>query len=139
MVPFSNAASSSSGATSREGSNFLRIDSPSFAAAVVGALVGLGLVAFSVHLFANTSASHPLSTSIGILGVTELATSYFIVRLKRVAWAFALSINGTAAVVLLFSAPRIRDAMEVSIALALVPCAVASVIVILHSLTTEDF
>lgn len=139
MVPSSSAVSPSNRAVLPHGRSLLRMDSPSFAAAIFGALVGLGLIAFTVHLFANTGASLPLAISIGVLGIAQLATSYFVVRVVRVAWAFALSINGTAAVVLLFSAPRIRDALDVSIGLALVPCVVASVIVVLHSLAPEDF
>ena len=113
--------------------------SPSFAAAVIGGLAGLALVAFSIHLVANADTTQPLNVAIALLGITQLACSYFTLRLVRVAWAFALSINGTAAVVLLFSAPRIRDAAEVSILVALVPCMLASLLVILHSLKPEDF
>lgn len=113
--------------------------SPSFAAAVIGGLTGLALLGFSVHLFANAGTTQPLNMAIAVLGIAQMACAYYTLRTVRVAWAFALSINGTAAVVLLFSAPRIRDAADVSILVALLPCMLASVIVILHSLKPEDF
>lgn len=123
----------------KAGSKLLSPASPSFVAAVIGGLTGLALLGFSIHLFANTGTSQPLNMAIVVLGITQLACAYYTLRTVRVAWAFALSINGTAAVVLLFSAPRIRDAADVSILVALLPCVLASVIVILHSLKPEDF
>ncbi len=138
MAQSSTAPGSSAGLSSKSGAA-LSASSPSFTAALLGALIGLGLLVFSTHLFLNAHTSYPLNLAIAALGLGELACSYFVVRAVRVAWAFALSINGTAAVVLLFSAPRIRDAAEVSIALALLPSLLAFVIVILHSLKPEEF
>lgn len=81
----------------------------------------------------------PLNVALLVLAIVEGAASFYMLKGKRVAWAFSLSVNGTCSVVLLFSAPRIRDAAEVSIVFALVPCLLFGVLVLLSSLKPEEF
>jgi len=80
-----------------------------------------------------------LNVALLVLAVVEGSTGYFTMKGKRAAWAFALSINGTCSVVLLFTAPRIRDAADVSIFVALVPCLIFALLVMLLALNSEEF
>lgn len=112
---------------------------PAFIGGVAGALFGLGMMGFALYLAFATNRPMPLYIAVFVVGSANLAASVFTVRAVRVAWAFALSINGTGALVFLFASPRIRDAMDVSIGYALIPCAVSFVITILHALESEDF
>lgn len=112
---------------------------PAFVACAFGILIGLGLIGFALYLIATTNTPIVMDVALIVIGLTECAASFYTIYRIRVAWAFALSINGTAFVVFLFSAPRIRDAAEVSIAVALIPCLIFGVLVLLHSLHTEEF
>jgi hypothetical protein len=113
--------------------------SPSFYAGLFGVLVGLGLIVFGVKLLLTSSTPTTLDIALIVVGMAEVATSALTIRALRAAWAFALSLNGTLALVLLFSGPRIRDAAEVSIGVALIPSVVFLALVVLHSLRPEDF
>lgn len=120
-------------------SRTLGTESPSFWACCLGLLLGLGLVGGGLYLFAKAGTPAPLNTAVVLLGLTELATAYFALHHNRVAWAFALSINGTVATVLVFSAPRIRDWAEISIGVAMVPAVIFGILTLLHALKPEDF
>ena len=118
----------------------LGVDSPAFWGAVVGGLVGLGLITFGVSLFFRAPpAPLPLNIALIILGSISVAVSTLLLRRNRAAWAFAVSLNGTAALATVIAAPRIRDTFGLSIAQALIPAFVFAVIVLLHSLAADDF
>ncbi len=113
--------------------------SPAFWGAAGGMLIGVGLFAYALYLFTGDSTPKTLNVALMVIALAEASTAHFTLKGSRVAWAFALSINGTCSVVLLFAAPRIRDAADISIALALLPCIVLGILVLLHSLKPEDF
>ena len=73
-----------------------------------------------------------------LFALGESATSFFSIYRMRVAWAFALSLNGTAAAVLLFAAPKIRDSANISLTVGLLPCLVLAAIVVLHAMSPGD-
>ena len=112
---------------------------PSFWAGWIGVVLGMSMMAFGGYLFLNSSQVATLNIAIIVVGLIQVASSFFSLRMVRVAWAFALSINGTAAIVTLFAAPRIRDAAEVSILVALLPCLLFAAIVLLHSFEPKEF
>ena len=115
--------------------------SPSHIGSIAGLLAGLGLIAGGIYfmLAASSSTSITLNISLIVMGIAEFATSFYTLKRLRVAWSFALSINGTAFIVFLFTAPRIRDTAEVSIGLALIPCLIFGAMVLMHALHTDDF
>lgn len=113
--------------------------SPAFVAAVLGILTGLGLMGFAVYLIGTAETPLTLDLALIVVGLIECVASFYTLQRVRVAWSFALSINGTVFAVLLFSAPRIRDAADVSIVVALIPSLIFGALVLLHSLQTDDF
>lgn len=123
----------------RSSGSWLPRSHPSFFAGLAGIVVGLGMLGFSVYLFLFASTPAPLNLALGIVGLVNAATSLFTLQAVRVAWAFALSINGTAAVVFLFSAPRLRDAAGIPIIAALIPCLIFAAIVLMHALEPDEF
>jgi hypothetical protein len=133
----SNSASASSNTASPSG---IVLQSTSFAfwGAVGSILMAIVLVGL-VYLYTWSTMPMPLSIALLVLAVIEGSTGYFSLLGKRVAWAFSLSINGTCSVVLLFAAPRIRDAASVSLIAALVPCLAFGLLVLLQSLSPEEF
>lgn len=98
------------------------------------AFFGLGL-----YLLVGGLASMPFSFAFLVGGFVEVVTGWFTLRRVRAAWAFACSLNGTAAIVFLFGAPKIRDAIDVSIGLALLPAFLLGIITLLCGLTSDDF
>lgn len=117
----------------------LKTTSFAFWGAVGSMLVSIALLGLGMYLFTKDGSPKPLNIALLVLALIEGATGFFTLQGKRVAWAFALSINGTCAVVLLFSAPRIRDALSVSLITALLPCLTFGFLVVLQSLSPEEF
>ncbi len=113
-------------------------DSPVFWGSAGAMLVAVGILALGLFLFSGETPK-TLNIALLVLALVEGVTGYFTLQGKRVAWAFSLSINGTGAVVMLFSAPRVRDAANVSIFVALLPCMIFGLLVLLQSLRTEEF
>ena len=107
----------------------LSIASTGWWGALVG--IGLGLALFALGLATALRADPmplPLTIALCVAGALEASLCWLTMRRVRVAWAFATAIGGTAAVVFLFSAPKIRDALEVSLAVALVPAAIGAIV-----------
>ena len=116
----------------------LQATSFAFWGAAGAILMSVVLVGCGLYLF-TTSTPMPLNIALLVLALIEGVTGYFTLLGKRVAWAFSLSINGSCAVVMLFSAPRIRDAASVSLLAALIPCLTFGALVLLQSLSPEEF
>lgn len=107
---------------------------------MLGSLLGFGMILLGVWLFSASSAvSGTLSVAVIVVGVIELASSFYMLKAHRVAWAFSMSINGTAAVVFLFSTPRIRDAADLSLGLSAIPFVLFAVVVSLSAMSSEEF
>lgn len=113
--------------------------SPVFWGSAGSIVVSVLLLCLGAYLSSGGETPIALNVALIVLALVEGATGYFTLKGKRVAWAFALSINGTCSVVLLFAAPRIRDAAEVSIFAALVPCLIFGALVFLQALQPEEF
>ncbi|MBL4634634.1 MAG: hypothetical protein JKY56_12220 [Kofleriaceae bacterium] len=124
--------------------NTLTASSLALPAAILGGLLGLAMILFGAWLVlqawsGSVSVTRTLSVSVVVIGAIELAASYYTLKGKRVAWAFMMSINGTAAVVFLFSAPRIRDAADLSLGMAAIPCLLFAIVTGLGAFSSEDF
>jgi hypothetical protein len=114
--------------------------SPATWAALLGGLAGVGFAVVGVDLLA-TGSDLPLALSFGMIlaGAIQVVCGLYSIRRVRAAWAFALSLNGTAFVVFLFGAPKIRDAPGVPIAAALAPCLIFALITTLYALSADDY
>jgi hypothetical protein len=117
----------------------LSSSSPAFFASILGILVGAFMTLFGAYLLQKGGNPLPLSIAVLCVGAIEVAASFYTLQRVRVAWAFALSINATAAVVFLFTSARLRDALELHLLLALVPALTFGLIVLLHALHSEEF
>ena len=109
----------------------------------IGALVAMALGVGLIALGALTApGKHPLPTPLMIAlllaGSLEAALGFFTLRRVRAAWAFATSLAGTAAVAFLFSAPKIRDALEIELGVALLPCLVGAAACIMLAMAAPD-
>lgn len=97
------------------------------------------MICFGAYLLAQGNTPLPLGIAVLTVGAMEAASSFYTLKRVRVAWAFSMSINGTAFVVFLFTSARIRDAAEAHLVVALIPCLVFLVIVLLQALHSEEF
>jgi hypothetical protein len=113
--------------------------SPAFIASILGLIVGALMICSGVYLMVAKGTPMALDIAVSVVGLMEAAACYYTIRRYRVAWSFAISINATAAVVFLFSSARIRDAAGVHIVLALVPCLIFGLIVVLQAMHSEEF
>ena len=112
----------------------------------VGGMGALVAMALGVGLFAlgavTAPGDHPLPGPLMIAlllaGGLEFALGWFTLRRVRAAWAFATSLAGTASVAFLFSAPKIRDALEVELGVALLPCLVGAAACIMLAMAAPD-
>ena len=73
-----------------------------------------------------------------VFGGLQAALGWFAFRLVRAAWAFATSLAGTTAAAFLFSAPKIRDALEVELGIALIPSLVGAAACIMLAMASPD-
>ena len=106
----------------------------------LGLLAGLALAGYGLSiLVSGTAQSLPFKLAFLAGGVLECVLCVHALRRSRVGWSFATALSGTAAVVFLFGAPKVRDGLEVSIALGFIPCLVFSVITVLLALGFEDY
>lgn len=83
--------------------------------------IGVAMFAVALGLFFRGALTNPLRVALMLVGVAEVAVGYLALFRSRVGWSFALSINGTASVIFLFGAPKVRDAFSIDLGAALVP------------------
>jgi predicted PurR-regulated permease PerM len=101
--------------------------------------LGIGLFGLGVSsVLQARPLPMPLTIALFIAGALETALCWFAMKGVRAAWAFALSISGTAGLVFLFSAPKIRDALEVSLGVALLPCLAGAAAAIMLAMATGE-
>ena len=97
------------------------------------------MICAGAYLVVKGNTPLTLGISLICVGLMESAASFYTIKRVRVAWAFSISINGTAFVVFLFTSARIRDAAETHLLVALIPCLIFGAIVLLHALHSEEF
>jgi hypothetical protein len=86
-------------------------------------LLGLG----ALGALGAVDLPNPLIVSLFIAGPLHMALCWQALHRSRAAWSFAIALSGTAALVFLFSAPKIRDALGLPIGAAILPSFVALV------------
>ncbi len=101
--------------------------------------MGVAMMVAGAYWMGGAETSATLNIAIMVVGLMEAAACFYALHLHRVAWAFALSINGTACIVMLFSAPRIRDASEIGLGVALAPSVLFGAIVVLYTIAENEF
>lgn len=118
----------------------LRAGAPGRIGAYLGGLAGVGLAVLGGYLIATGSDLPPaVLVALVLVGGIEVVCAVLAVRLSRVAWAFALSINGTAGVIFLFGAPKLRDAAEISIGAALAPALIFAIVTTFYAASSDEY
>jgi hypothetical protein len=117
----------------------LTASSPAYFASIFGLLVGTVMALGGVYMLVSSSTPITLDIALICAGAMEFAASFYTLKRIRVAWAFAISINGTAFVVFLFTSARLRDATDAHIAVALLPAIIFAALVVLQTLHNEEF
>jgi hypothetical protein len=108
-------------------------------AAAYGALgFGVLIFGFGLWVLAGAKTTYPLAVALVIVGFLQSVTGFYVLRRVRAAWAFASSLNGTGFVVLLFGAPRFREAADIAMGVALLPALAFGVLTLLYALAAED-
>jgi integral membrane sensor domain MASE1 len=119
----------------------LKAGSPARYAAYISLVLGVGMLVLGTTIVLGISSGQPMPLGIAflVLGIIEGVTGWFALQAVRVGWAFGCSINGTLALVMLFGAPKVRDAADVFIGVALIPSFVLAVVTLLYALGSEDY
>lgn len=112
---------------------------PSYYAALAAIVCS---VVLGVHVIQSalsvTPPPIPYLIACVIVAGLQMALSIGVLKRRRMAWSFSLSLHGVIAVVLFFAAPMIRDHYAVSFAVALIPmgvyvCIVFGLILSVHA------
>ncbi len=107
--------------------------------AVVAMLLGVGLAGLGAYgALKDGPLPMPLTTALLLFGVMLAVLGWFALQRVRLAWAFATSLSGTAAVAFLFSAPKIRDALGIELGIALLPAMIGAAACIMLALAAPD-
>jgi len=112
--------------------------------ALFGAWAGMayGFVLFGYGLLkvlGDSELPTLLAIAIAFTGFVLSTISFFVMKRVRLAWSFASSISGVAALILLLAAPKIRDVMDIPLAQAVVPSLLFGAILLLLILGIEEF
>ena len=117
----------------------LSATSPGAIGAYLGMGIGLGLLVLGVLGGLRTDPlPFALVLAMCLFGAMEGVVSWLTIRRQRIAWSFAVSISGTMALACLFGAPKIRDAMEVGIGLAVLPSLLSAVTTVLLAMAADE-
>jgi len=120
--------------------DWIESKSPGFAAAGLGMLAGVALFGYGLWgLFQLDGPPRPLATALIAAGAVEWLCCLLAVRRNRAAWSFALSLNGVAAVVFLFGAPKVRDGFSTSLGVALIPAIVFIAVTVLFAGSSREY
>ncbi len=96
--------------------------SPAFGGAVLGMLLGLAFLGWSVYgVFGTPRPPAVLSIVMISAALIDILLCWGALRRSRGGWAFACSLNGSMAVVYLFGIPHVRDGLSVHVSIAVVP------------------
>ena len=105
----------------------------------LGLVAGVVLAGFGLSmLFGDSDKPVPFQLAVLLGGAIQLLVCSLTLRRSRAAWAFALSLNGTLAVLFLFGAPQLRDAFGVSMIIGMLPTVGFAVITTLLAMSSEE-
>lgn len=117
----------------------LSSDAPGRYGCILAIAVGFGMIGLGVYLLGVGASAMPLKVALLLMGAANAILGFLALRRNRVAWSFALSLNGTLAVVFLFGAPKIRDAASIGLGLAVSPAFVFGLTTVLLGLSGRDY
>jgi hypothetical protein len=137
--PGTHADARRAAAERRADAPMLSIPSPAGLAIALGAVVGVGMVVLGANMLGAGDLPLPLSIAVVACGGLELGLGYLALRRRRAGWSFFLSLNGTLAVATFFGAPKIRDVAEISLGLAIAPCAVFATMLLLAAFDHDQY
>jgi hypothetical protein len=107
--------------------------------AFLSALGGIAILVYAaLQMLATPGPPLPEGLALGIAGMVEIALGIGLYRRRRLAWAFALSLDGTGLLILLLAAPRLARA-GASVPTALLPAACALLLLGLLVASRDDF
>jgi hypothetical protein len=109
------------------------------AGAILGVVIGVGLLINGVHSFLPPASPRPYSIAMLTAGIIECLVCYYALYGSRAAWSFALSLNGVAGCVFVFGATKVRDATELPLAVALVPSVMFGLCTVLLTLASDEY
>jgi len=102
-----------------------------------------GLVAFGfgcLGLFGPSSTMPmPQGIALVVAGLINWSSCFFALKRVRLAWAFALSLNGTAVLVFIFGAPKVRNAWHTTTVVGYLPAIIFLAITILLATSSEEY
>ncbi|WP_428261410.1 hypothetical protein [Haliangium sp.] len=106
----------------------------------LGFVAALLLLAYALSmLLGSTDEPMPKQLAFLLAGGLQAYLCLSALRRRRVAWAFALSMDGTLGAVFLLGVAKIRDGFEVPMSLALLPAVGFAVITTLLAIGAEDY
>lgn len=117
----------------------LSTSSPGYIGCFMAIAVGCAMVLLGGYLLFKGASSMPLKIALVLLGATNALLGLLGLQANRVAWSFALSLNGTLGVVFLFGAPKVRDAADIHLAIAIAPAFLFGITTTLLALSGRDF
>lgn len=127
------------GGSNAEG-NRLAAGSPARYGAYAGIVVALGSAGWGLsRFFIDNPPSTVYCLAFVIGGFLGIMLNLFTLVRSRIGWAFAISLNGTAAVVFLFGIPQVRDGLGVDTVVAAIPCIIFGAITTALVGGYEDF
>jgi hypothetical protein len=107
--------------------------------ALTAMALGVGLLLLGVGgALKDDPLPPPLVVALFLFGGLQAGLGWFAFRRVRAAWAFATSLAGTTAVAFLFSAPKIRDALEIELGIALIPSLVGAAACLMLAMAAPD-
>lgn len=108
--------------------------------ALLSMLIGAAMLPWGIsQLIDSGDSSVPFLCAVVVIGVMELLTGLFTLWVSRVGWAFGLSLNGTLSAILFFGAPKLRDAYELDLSIALLPATIVMITTVLLATGSDDF
>jgi hypothetical protein len=114
-------------------------NSPGFFGALAGIAAGVGCFAYGLAGLADATTAIPLDLAFLIAGFLDVVLCYFALGLSRAAWAFALSLNGTGGLVILFRAIQLGGTVSLLDIGAVLLCAAFVAATVLLSLSSGDY
>jgi hypothetical protein len=102
--------------------------------------LGVCLLSFGVYTFVRAEPTPaPFSLALVLGGALGVVLGWLSLRGNRPAWAFALSLNGTAFVMFLFGVARVRDGTGLHLALAMVPALAYGFTTLMMALGSDEY
>lgn len=117
----------------------LNSSEPAYFGCFLTIVIGVAMALLGAYLLVTGASAMPLKVALLLVGGAHALLGVLALQQNRVAWSFALSVNGTLAVVFLFGAPKVRDAAEINLGLAIAPAFIFGIATMLLALSGRAF